>query len=416
MDVKTLDKLIAELQIKRVKTLDKPVAKLPIEDDETLDKLMKELPIEDDENLDKLITELQIKDNKTLYKLVRGLYTKGVKTLNRAITELPIEDLKNLDKPITKLPIESDETLDKLITQLPIEGVKTLVKPTAKLPKKGVKALDKLIGKLPIRRADVPLFKRMPNCFEFNKNGKLVYSDKKNFFQGWNPGERERKKLEARIRTIKHVASKRSALRDLEERFKRPKEREILKNILQEFEKKPEPAAKPKQVSSRNAPRELEENRGSPEERESLKSTPQKPEVKSKSSKPAAKFEPQAKFKTTPKPKTAAKSGESAAKAKPATRGEIHEQLYDENGIFIPTQEDLCDCLDRECPGCHFPCSTCSSTKCGNPCRRGRDDMFEEIIFEGSVEKITNEPYRQAIDEYRKGHFFGFLGLERMSV
>ncbi|CAB0042792.1 unnamed protein product [Trichogramma brassicae] len=213
-----------------------------------------------------------------------------------------------------------------------------------------------------------------PYCFEFNKNGKLVYSDKINFFKGWNPDERERKKLEARIRTITHVASKRSARRELEEKFKAPKERQVLKNILQELEEKPEPAAKPKQVSSKNVPRELEENHKSPEEREILKSMPQKPaaakpEPKSKSSKPAAKFEPQAKFKTTPKPKTAAKSGESAAKAKPVKRGEIHEQLYDENGIFIPTQENLCDCLDKECPGCHFPCPTCSSTKCGNPCR-----------------------------------------------
>lgn len=49
--------------------------------------------------------------------------------------------------------------------------------------------------------------------------------------------------------------------------------------------------------------------------------------------------------------------------------------LYDENGILIAVNKDLCDCLNESCPGCHFECPKCQSPKCGHKCRNNRNWM-----------------------------------------
>ncbi|XP_046601703.1 ARL14 effector protein isoform X1 [Neodiprion lecontei] len=64
--------------------------------------------------------------------------------------------------------------------------------------------------------------------------------------------------------------------------------------------------------------------------------------------------------------------------------------LYDEKGIFFQTGEDLCDCLERSCLGCHFPCPKCKSTKCGHECRSNRKWAYESIENEGSDVVIRN--------------------------
>ncbi|KZC14580.1 ARF7 effector protein [Dufourea novaeangliae] len=65
--------------------------------------------------------------------------------------------------------------------------------------------------------------------------------------------------------------------------------------------------------------------------------------------------------------------------------------LYDENGFYIQTGDDLCDCLNLTCAGCHFPCPKCSSTKCGHECRNNRKWTYESIENEGS-DSVTKNP------------------------
>ena len=43
--------------------------------------------------------------------------------------------------------------------------------------------------------------------------------------------------------------------------------------------------------------------------------------------------------------------------------------VYDSKGVLLLSGLDLCDCLEDSCPGCHLPCSNCSSPKCGHMCR-----------------------------------------------
>lgn len=63
--------------------------------------------------------------------------------------------------------------------------------------------------------------------------------------------------------------------------------------------------------------------------------------------------------------------------------------MYDSKGIFRETGEDLCDCLDRSCVGCHFPCGSCGATKCGVHCRCNRDWRIDEIAFDGKEETFS---------------------------
>ncbi|XP_064609446.1 ARL14 effector protein-like [Liolophura sinensis] len=59
-------------------------------------------------------------------------------------------------------------------------------------------------------------------------------------------------------------------------------------------------------------------------------------------------------------------------------------QLYDETGHLIENGKDLCDCLEVECPGCHYPCHRCQSPKCGTECRASRKWVYEFVEVEGT--------------------------------
>ncbi|XP_043679735.1 ARL14 effector protein isoform X2 [Vespula pensylvanica] len=50
-------------------------------------------------------------------------------------------------------------------------------------------------------------------------------------------------------------------------------------------------------------------------------------------------------------------------------QGSKRHTLYNDEGIWVITGDNLCDCLSLECAGCHFPCPKCSSSKCGHECR-----------------------------------------------
>ncbi|KYN13582.1 Uncharacterized protein C11orf46 like protein [Trachymyrmex cornetzi] len=66
------------------------------------------------------------------------------------------------------------------------------------------------------------------------------------------------------------------------------------------------------------------------------------------------------------------------------------KHLYNDEGIFIRTSDDLCDCLSLNCPGCHSPCSKCSSPKCAHDCRNNRKWTYDSIHCEGTGPVIKN--------------------------
>ncbi|XP_011158439.1 ARL14 effector protein [Solenopsis invicta] len=68
----------------------------------------------------------------------------------------------------------------------------------------------------------------------------------------------------------------------------------------------------------------------------------------------------------------------------------FRKHLYNDVGIFIQTSDDLCDCLDLDCPGCHFACPKCSSHKCGHDCRNNRKWTYDNIQCEGTDAVIKN--------------------------
>jgi len=71
------------------------------------------------------------------------------------------------------------------------------------------------------------------------------------------------------------------------------------------------------------------------------------------------------------------------------------QNIYDNEGRLMADGRDLCDCLDEECPGCHFPCLKCGSQKCGGDCRCNRRWFYQELEVEGTSQKYTfrNPPH-----------------------
>lgn len=65
---------------------------------------------------------------------------------------------------------------------------------------------------------------------------------------------------------------------------------------------------------------------------------------------------------------------------------------YDKSGRLICNDVDLCDCLEKNCLGCFYPCPKCNSNKCGPECRCNRRWVYDAIVTE-SGEVINTLPF-----------------------
>ncbi|KAM7076370.1 ARL14 effector protein-like [Ciconia maguari] len=55
---------------------------------------------------------------------------------------------------------------------------------------------------------------------------------------------------------------------------------------------------------------------------------------------------------------------------------------YDKRGRLLCNNIDLCDCLEKNCLGCFYPCPKCNSNKCGPECRCNRKWVYDTIETE----------------------------------
>lgn len=56
------------------------------------------------------------------------------------------------------------------------------------------------------------------------------------------------------------------------------------------------------------------------------------------------------------------------------------QPFHDEYGLRISDKRDVCDCQNLDCPGCHFPCPSCGSEKCGVECRCDRLWTYDQEV------------------------------------
>lgn len=83
-------------------------------------------------------------------------------------------------------------------------------------------------------------------------------------------------------------------------------------------------------------------------------------------------------------------NGKNLKKKKGNSSYRRSKKLYDEAGALLASGKDYCDCLEVDCPGCHFPCKKCGSEKCGTECRCERTWVYDEVKIEGTGIIIKN--------------------------
>ena len=77
---------------------------------------------------------------------------------------------------------------------------------------------------------------------------------------------------------------------------------------------------------------------------------------------------------------------------RPQVKKTYNTAIYDEQGRLKVNNQDICDCFDLLCPGCHFPCHYCASQKCGMRCRVNRKFMYDAIEHDGK-DHVVNNPF-----------------------
>ncbi|XP_063996836.1 ARL14 effector protein-like [Pogoniulus pusillus] len=102
-----------------------------------------------------------------------------------------------------------------------------------------------------------------------------------------------------------------------------------------------------------------------------------------------------------PGPQVADFNPEAREQKKKACMSQIQQEFfnkpktakkYDKHGRLLCNNIDLCDCLDKNCLGCFYPCPKCNSNKCGTECRCNRKWVYASIETEGGT-VIRNFPF-----------------------
>lgn len=64
--------------------------------------------------------------------------------------------------------------------------------------------------------------------------------------------------------------------------------------------------------------------------------------------------------------------------------------FHDRSGVRMSDGRDVCDCQDTNCPGCHFPCPSCGSEKCGVECRCDRQWTYlKDVEIENPLPSVS---------------------------
>ena len=73
--------------------------------------------------------------------------------------------------------------------------------------------------------------------------------------------------------------------------------------------------------------------------------------------------------------------------------------LFDNKGVMLHNQRDLCDCLREACPGCHFRCPKCQSPKCGHECRNNRRWEYDFVEVDGDPGAFRENEFKAKPDD-----------------
>lgn len=104
------------------------------------------------------------------------------------------------------------------------------------------------------------------------------------------------------------------------------------------------------------------------------------------SSKFMTNFDPSVSRRTKQQAKGGRATGNSSGNVRKAA-------VYDNKGVIIQLGLDVCDCLEENCPGCHFPCPKCRSAKCGHECRANRKWQYDSVELDGIPGTLRNNQH-----------------------